>query len=163
MGNVPERWELSTPPEMDFRRPDFRGGIPVLLADGQEWSFAGPRELAEADANRRDDLTELLSEIAQAEDESDRLRGELALAIFLFSINYDLPPADYTRLLAHVPGKASGSAMQAGFRDLARRHAQVNCRRDAIPAVKHGRRFRLPAFRTVRRDPGSATRIEKAS
>jgi hypothetical protein len=29
--------------EAEKRRPDFRGGRPVVMADGQEWSLARPR------------------------------------------------------------------------------------------------------------------------
>src|SRR5690242_7891870 len=86
-------------PESVHRRPDFLGGLPVRLADGQDWAFAGPRELSRADESLRGEVHGLLGAIAWAEDEADRLRGELALAIALLAANYDLAPADYARLL----------------------------------------------------------------
>ena len=64
--------------EAHLRKLDFWGGLPIRLGDGQEWAFVGPRELPEIGETSRIEVVTLLLEIADAEDESDRLRGELA-------------------------------------------------------------------------------------
>ena len=105
--------------EGNVRRPDFRGGRPIRLADGQEWRLPGPRELAHATGRDRDDVVATLSMIAEAEDETERLRAELALAIQLLSLNYDLIPGDYSPLLGGLAGSANLAAIQADIHDLA--------------------------------------------
>src|SRR5690242_4889167 len=90
---------LAAPAEAERRRPGFLGGLPIPLADGQDWAFAGPREAAAAGPADRAAVADLLRGIDEADDHADHLRGELALAIHLLGLNYDLSPADYARLL----------------------------------------------------------------
>jgi hypothetical protein len=108
MWNTVETEGASPPSEAGFRRPDFLGGRFVRLADGRGWAFPGPSEIAAAGQTLGAEVMALLVGIAEAEDEADRLRGELALAIRLLAINYDLSSADYSRLLSSPPA-ARGS------------------------------------------------------
>jgi hypothetical protein len=138
-------------PETQFRRSDFLGGLAVRLADGRGWFFAGPGEISASGEPLRAEVEALLTEIAEAEDEADRLRGELALAIRLLSLNYDLTPDDYSRLLACPAGQPGLSELQIAFRDLALRHAQGLRPREEVPTATHGRLFRLLTFRPPHR------------
>lgn len=147
----PDARESAAPPESHFRRPAFLGGLPGRLADGQEWALAGPREIAAAGPALHAEVAGLIAALAESEDEPERLLGEMALGICLLGANYDLSPADYRRLLDCPPGNPHLAGMQAGFRDLARRHAEALRPRAEVPVVTTGRRFRLPAFRPLRR------------
>lgn len=138
-------------PETRSRRDEFLGGLPVRLADGQEWAFAGPRELGAADPALRAEVMGLIAAIAEAQDEPERLRGELALGICLLAANYELSPADFIRLLDWAPGDPGKAAMQSAFRSLAGRHFEASqLRKLSPPSTTPGRRFRLPAFRPLR-------------
>jgi hypothetical protein len=153
MWNTVETEGASPPSEAGFRRLNFLGGRFVRLADGRGWAFPGPSEIAAAGQTLGAEVLALLVGIAEAEDEADRLRGELALAIRLLATNYDLSPADYSRLLSSPPGSLEIAEMQMSFRDLARSHAQALEPREA-PTVSQGRRFHWPTFRRHRLVPG---------
>src|SRR5438105_2253454 len=79
--------------EVDYRRSGYLGGLPVRLADGGEWAFAGPEEVEAAEPGFRAELFGLLTAIAEEEDEAEWLRGELALGIHLLAVNYEFSPA----------------------------------------------------------------------
>jgi hypothetical protein len=119
------------PDEHSLRRPGFRPGTPIRLADGQEWVFPGPGELSAPEGGRTAGEPAgaadpayggLIDALCEAEDEPDRLRAELALGIFLLGCNYALGPGDYQRLL-QAP---RGATVQQAFRDLANDHAWHN-------------------------------------
>ena len=160
MWNTVETEGASPPSEAGFRRLDFLGGRFIRLADGREWAFPGPSEIAAAGQTLGAEVMALLVGIAEAEDEADRLRGELALAIRLLAINYDLSPADYSRLLSSPPGSPGIAEMQMSFRDLAHRHAQALESREA-PTVSQGRRFHWPTFRRHRLAPRRAGQAKR--
>jgi hypothetical protein len=136
------------------------GGRFLGSADGRGWAFPGPNEIAAAGQAVGAEVMALLVGIAGAEDEADRLRGELALAIRLLATNYDLSPADSSRLLSSTPDRPGIAEMQMRFRDLARRHAQALQPREAL-TVSQGRRFHWPTSRRHRLAPGRAGQGER--
>ena len=143
MWKIVETEGASPPSEAGFRRPDILDGRFVRLADGRGWAFPGPSEIAAAGQAVGAEVRALLVGVAEAEDEADRLRGELALAIRLLATNDDLSPAGHSRLLSSTPDRPGIAEMQMSFRDLARRHAQALKPREAL-AVSRGRRFHWP-------------------
>jgi hypothetical protein len=80
--------------ESTVRRPGFRIGTWIRLADDQEWSFPDPP--APGVDVQYDALKEALFE---AENRDEVLQIELAISILLLSRNYDLKPADFERIL----------------------------------------------------------------
>lgn len=145
--------------EVASRRPGFVGGEPIILADGQAWSFPGPGELAE-EGPEREEVAAILLAIAECEDEAERLRGELVLAVRLLRVNYGLSPAAFREILEFRPGDPGLAASQAAFRGLARRHAEAlrPCREP--PSALRGTPFGLAFARRGRaRDPGRAGRV----
>jgi hypothetical protein len=130
--------------ERALRGPNFVGGTRIRLADGQAWSL--PDHLSD----REDDEHEgLLRAIGEAEDEPERLRGELALAILLLARNYRLTPADYAELLTYAPGDPALAETQAAVSELANRQrrnlqplATANSRGPVSPPM-HWRLTRL--------------------
>jgi hypothetical protein len=94
--------------EQARRRPDFRGGVPVTLADGQEWYLPRPRKLFVADDSEagfrlRWDLGDEYGRLFEAARSiatfEDMVRAEFALAKYLLRLNYDLDAAALGRLL----------------------------------------------------------------
>lgn len=85
--------------------------MPIALADGQAWHF--PRPTIDVFPAFRDDgavelagrpsfgpaYDDLIDAFHQAATPADQLRALFALAIDLLGRNYDLAPADFTRLL----------------------------------------------------------------
>ena len=90
-----------------MRRSEFVEGTRIALADGQRWSFP-PRPTGQDDP----EYDGLLRTIFEAEDDPERLRGELALSILLLSRNYVLGPTDYQKLLGFRQGDPGLSRMQ---------------------------------------------------
>jgi hypothetical protein len=122
--------------EKSLRRPDFLPGIPVLLADGQSWSLppapdrsdpgtaeGGPAAAAEGGAPVLDDEATLTA-ILDAEDEAERLRAELALAIALLARNYHLTPADYQEILGGDSGSPVIATLQRTLHHVALEHVR---------------------------------------
>jgi hypothetical protein len=118
--------------ERALRRPDFLPGLPIRLADGQCWTFPVPR--ASSGSPERvapgellglfgDGYAPTLAAVLEAEDESERLRAELALAIFLLGRNYDLSPAVFREILSFRPGDAALVEMQRAFHEVAVEHS----------------------------------------
>src|SRR4051794_36061040 len=104
--------------ERAVRRDDFLPGVPVLLANAQSWFFplpAGGGTTATSD----DDYRPLVGAVAESEDEAERLRAELALAIYLLARNYHLSPRDFRELLECRPDDPRIRAMKHSFRGLA--------------------------------------------
>ena len=135
--------------ETESRRSGFLGGIPVQLANGEFWAFPGPRELSSEGATRDSKLSGLLEAISQSEDFAEQSRMELALAIYLITLNYDLTPKGYLEVLGDGADVRVREQLRACFHDIARRHAEaVVSRSPAAKAEppKMGRRFRFPLF-----------------
>ncbi len=90
--------------ELESRRPEFRPGLPLRMADGQVWSLpipvekdgeAGDRTAHWDDTNYR----AILRAIAEAEDSGELFRAELALAVHWLQWNYALAEDDLDELL----------------------------------------------------------------
>lgn len=122
----------------------------IRLADGGEWEFDGPAEVAGRGAQEVAVVRALVQAIAESEDAAERRRGELALAIRLLSRRYRLTPDDYSRLLTFSPDDPRGTKAQDAFRVLARLHAETLRPAVAAPAAP-SRGFFFPLFRLRRR------------
>jgi len=93
--------------EQSLRRTSFEDGVPIRLADGQAW-------LLPDHPPYRDDEEHiaLLRVIGESEDDHERTRNELALAILLLSRNYTLTPPDYQEILGFPTGDPGLAQMQ---------------------------------------------------
>jgi hypothetical protein len=85
--------------EPSARRPGFREGLKVRLADGELWSLP----ILERDADDPE-YVGLLRAMAEAEDREEWLLAGLALTIMLLSRNYDLPAEELSDLLSFPSG-----------------------------------------------------------
>jgi hypothetical protein len=109
--------------EPSMRRADFLPGTPVRLADGGWWTIPSPAPGSEAPAAPPIERYEaLLAAIDEAEDEPERTRAELALAIGLLARNYQLSPPSFRILLHWSADDAGGVEMQRMFRRVALEH-----------------------------------------
>jgi hypothetical protein len=114
-----------------LRRLGFSPGDEVRLNDGQDWTLPGPP----CPSCSGEEYEALLDAIREAGDESELLRAELALVIYLLDCNYHLTPESYEILL---DGPAKGPSllpMQQAFRGVAMAHVeQRQSQRKACPA-----------------------------
>lgn len=105
--------------ESECRRPEFQGGIPVTLADGNEWLLPRPRlyvypkfvdgkpQLARG-CEWGPDYLALLDAAREARNGDDFLLAQFALAIDLLRRNYDLSDDELAELLrTETDGEAS--------------------------------------------------------
>jgi hypothetical protein len=114
--------------EVSRRRPDFRPGPSIRLADGWDWTIPAPPRVTAPEAEGfGPDYAATVAALESAEDRTERLRAELALAIYLLSRNYDLTPDDLYALLGFPPDDPALAAMQAAFHRIAREHLR-SCR-----------------------------------
>jgi hypothetical protein len=99
--------------EADLRRADFRGGTPVTMADGQDWTLPLPVITItatddaigfadESDIGR--DFDALLREMEDARTDRDLFSAFCRVARTLLLINYDLPPGTIGRLVRFPKG-----------------------------------------------------------
>jgi hypothetical protein len=118
--------------ERTRRRPRFRPGIGLRLADGQVWTFPMPGEpIGEAGPGPGDreatwnsrGYREILRAALDAEDEGESFRAELALAIHLLDWNYALDPDDFEELLDDVGDDRRRSDLSAALHTLALAHS----------------------------------------
>jgi hypothetical protein len=125
--------------EKAIRQPHFLEGTPILLADGQYWTFPAPAgRHAEAGRGTETGLSSgfaaeyisCMKAVAEAGDPAECRRAELALAIALLARNYRLAPEDYRRLLGLPSGSTELEDMQAGFRSLSGRHLRALSRQE---------------------------------
>jgi hypothetical protein len=93
------------------RRPNYRPGLKLRLADGQVWSLPIPLSQEEAalsqaaNPNWNDASYRLLIDaIVNSGDRGELFRAELALAIHLLDWNYSLAPEDFEELLDEQDG-----------------------------------------------------------
>jgi len=96
------------PGETILRRPTFRDGTRIRMADDQEWSFPDPPPPG-TDVQ----FDALVAARREAEDCAAVLQIELAIAILLLSRNYNLKPADYWRIFDFGGDRARLSTVQA--------------------------------------------------
>jgi hypothetical protein len=106
--------------EQALRRPSYVEGTRIRLANGQVWTFPDHPPCAE-------DLEHIavLREVGEAEDASDRLRAELALAIYLLSRNYHLMPKDFQVILEFAPGDPVLAEMQRSVHEIATKQTRA--------------------------------------
>jgi hypothetical protein len=133
--------------ETALRRPDFHPGSPILLADGQRWTFPARTALTRGRSLNRDEPDGLVADYAatvaavrEASLGTRRLRTELALAIFLLCLNYDLTRDDLFALLCYAPGDPALAEVQEAFRRLALEHARPS-RSSAVAAPEPRRAY----------------------
>jgi len=114
---------MSRDRELTSRRSTFRGGRGLRLADGEVWNFPHPAATPPHDGGEvsHRDLT---LAICEADDEYDRGLAELALAIYLLNLNYELSPRDLRELLTFEPGSEALREWRAGLREIVTSHVQ---------------------------------------
>lgn len=104
--------------ELEKRRPDYRGGVPVKLADGQLWAFARPEVVFvpadnedgfDEDWNLGPDYRALIVAAQNASDGGGIIKAELALARYLLCLNYDLTTEDLRGLLRFSYGAGANA------------------------------------------------------
>jgi len=105
----------------------------MRLADGQFWNLPGPAAVVR---NGEDEARypELLRAICESDDEAGRGLAELALAIFLLNLNYDLSPVDLQDLLTFEPGSDALRDWRRELREIATAHVEFHRRIPASPA-----------------------------
>ena len=108
-----------------MRRPMFRNGVTIRLADDQLWTFPAPPKHSESEyATFGPEYVGLIKATMEAYDSSELRLAELALVIFLLGHNYSLSPADYQHLLGFAPESLESTASQLAFHDVAQQHIQ---------------------------------------
>lgn len=104
-----------------LRRPEFRLGTSVLLADGQHWIFPLPAstDSEEGGPALDRDTAAIVQAIREAEDRNELLRAEFSLAIHLLSRNYRLGAEQYQELLCFESSSPTLASAQNAFHRLA--------------------------------------------
>ncbi len=126
--------------EKTCRRPGFRPGRSIRLADGQFWTFPAPVE-----GGRTDDpgpvpaYRALLRACLEAEDEPEQRRAELALGIALLDCNYVLDSSDFSSLLEFPAGDPNAFSVQEGLACVAVEHLRAFRHRKASFSGEPGR------------------------
>lgn len=117
--------------ERSRRRSDFLEGAALRLADGGFWTVPTPGDHANRGRPAAAALESLgpryhaaLEAIREAEDDSERLRAELVLAIILLRRNYDLDSAALQAILSFDDGE-SLTRMQRAMTDIASAHLRA--------------------------------------
>lgn len=137
--------------EKDYRRPDWREGVNVVLADGQAWAL--PRVLVRlvptadgkdyepyarvGDAGDRtfSDLLKAHDEAVEENDDKKYFLTELQLARHLLLVNYDLDGGQVAELLQFsldVEADPEGARIRQEVLDV------VFCRRASLPKPTGG-------------------------
>ena len=105
------------------RRPSFRDGVKVRLADDQMWVLPappGPSESAELLFGI--EYLGLIDAVMEVQESSELRVAELALAIFLLGVNYSLPPSAFERLLDFTPDSSKTAVAESAFHQIATEH-----------------------------------------
>ena len=106
--------------EKALRKPDFKEGVLVKMADGQEWMLPKPRirftpKITDGQVEvgggpsfgpEFDEKMDILFGVTEAEP-TERLRLKFEVAVRLIMVNYDLKPADLAELIVLEPGDAA--------------------------------------------------------
>jgi len=109
--------------ELSSRRSLFQPGTPIRLANNQEWTFPAPTTDSEFSVEfAGPEYLGLLHAVREAEDESEQRLAELALAIFLIGLNYELSSTDLANLFTFQPRSQELAHSQRAFESLARDH-----------------------------------------
>jgi len=135
--------------ELSCRRSRFQSGNPICLANDQEWIFPAPRADSEfAVESAEVEYLGLIHAVQEAEDQSERRLAELALAIFLIGLNYELSSTDLANLFTFQPRSQELTNSQHAFESLARDHILSLARRGKLPPP-------APSPSAERQPPGS--------
>jgi hypothetical protein len=110
------------PDELLSRRPEFRPGSQIRLADGQLWTFPAPGDGERLGLENESEYRGLIRVILESEDTSDWRMAELALAIHLLQSNYRLDPPELSHLLTFPSGSSELMQSQRDFEALAVAH-----------------------------------------
>ena len=120
--------------ELSSRRSRFRPGNPICLANDQEWTLPAPVADSEfAVESAEAEYLGLIHAVQEAEDQSERRLVELALAIFLIELNYQLSSTDLANLFTFQPRSQELTNSQHAFESLARDHILSLARRGKLP------------------------------
>jgi len=84
------------------------------------------------------DYEGLIAGIREAEDDSERLRAELAFLLYLLSWNYDLSPEHFGQLLLFPADSPDLAELQRAFREVALDHLRAACPDASDEAVVAG-------------------------
>ncbi len=133
------------------RRPGFRVGTSIQLADGQAWIVPEADQMVEPSRS----YDALLSAVATADDRRELLRAELALGIHLITLNYDLTPLILGALLDFPVGDPALTALQSELHAIAMEHVRAHRPLNSDYIIAH------PAPRVARR-PGLFSRVRAA-
>jgi hypothetical protein len=109
--------------EAHYRRQNFQPGTEIRLADGQVWTFPSAVGVSggASDAAHREYLG-LIRVHREAEDRAEQTLAELAIAIFLIGLNYQLDAPDLQRLFSFPAASPTLTESQEAFRALAYEH-----------------------------------------
>ncbi len=128
------RGEKGVVDELSNRRSRFQPGNPICLANDQEWTFPAPAaDLEFAVESAEAEYLGLIHVVREAEDQSERWLAELALAIFLIGLNYQLSSTDLENLFTFQPRSQELTNSQHAFESLARDHIRSLVRRRKLP------------------------------
>jgi hypothetical protein len=118
--------------EAELRRPDFTGGTPVRLADGNEWSI--PRPVIRISPRLDDagkvaglsarttfgaEFDDLIRSIQEPPEGANRVTLLLTLAVDLLDKNYTLTPEEKAEVLTFDMGDEAGEQMLFDVYDVA--------------------------------------------
>ncbi len=123
------------------RRPEFRAGIDLRLADGQVWSFP-PAAICEDERYRA-----IVRVLLEAEDEGEFFRAGLALTIHLLNSNYFLDADDLEDLLDDRGESRRRGDLAYAFQSL----ASIHLRPLAVPTASQPGYVTDPGRDEVRR------------
>ena len=124
MRAVPQKRFEGVVDELLSRRREYRAGRQIRLADGQYWTFPAPGDREGIAVEDRDEYQGFIRAVLEAEDGSERLLAELALAIHLIGVNYKLSSENLAFLLTFPRGSKELAESQRAFAELAREHIQ---------------------------------------
>ena len=138
--------------EVSSRRSRFRPGKPICLTNDQEWTFPAPTADSEfAVESAAAEYLGLINAVQEAEDQSERRLAELALAIFLIDLNYQLSSSDLENLFTFQPRSRELADSQHAFELLARDHilrwqGVGSYLRPFLPPAKQGGRLAVASW-----------------
>ena len=109
--------------ELSTRRSRFQHGTSIRLANDQEWIFPAPTAVSRCAFELEGaEYLGLIQAVQEAEDQSERRLAELALAIFLIGLNYQLSSSDLLDLFTFQSRSQKLADSQRAFELLAREH-----------------------------------------
>jgi hypothetical protein len=121
------------------RRPGFRAGREITLADGQAWTFPAPQsEAVSTECGADAEYVGLVRIVWEAENIHERYLAELVLAIYLIELNYHLTPTELESLFTYAPGSPELAESQRAFDAMAQEHLIALRLRLGLPLLTLG-------------------------